>query len=148
MSEGVSLDAVSRTMATLLAQAGHPVLLHDRVKDRTVAVAPDTAAAPDGLLPALLVAGEAVWREATGKGFMLDIRTDPEAVLGYRVAGIGAGSFATVMLSMMEATAQATRHDAFLVNDLGAIWRSVTERLDPAARTDAAASPVAAGASP
>ncbi len=147
MSEGVSLDAVSRTMATLLARAGHPVLLHDRVKDRTVAVAPDTAAAPDGLLPALLVAGEAIWREATGKGFMLDIRTDPEAVLGYRVAGIGAGSFATVMISMMEATAQATRHDAFVAIDLGAVWHGVVERLDQAAGTENAAGPVA-GAAP
>ena len=53
-----------------------------------------------------VVAGEAVWREATGKGFSLDIVRDPHALLGYRLRGIGAGHFATVMLATMEATAQ------------------------------------------
>jgi hypothetical protein len=130
MSETIDLNAVSRTLQTWLKQSGQPVLVFDKVKDANVTVPPDSAAAPDGLLPVLLVAGEALWREATGKGFSLDILADPEALLGYRVVGIGGGSFATIMLSMMEATAQATRHDAVFINDLGTLWQGVTERLN------------------
>lgn len=135
MNQGVDLQAVSRTMAALLAQSGQPVRLQDPVKHTTITVAPDTGAAPDGLLPAILVAGEAIWHEVTGKSFHLDIRTDPEALLGYRVNGIGAGSFPIVMLAVMEAQAQAVEHCAFLVNRLDTIWRNVADRQASAERT-------------
>lgn len=138
MNRDVDLQAVSRTMAALLAQSGQPVRLQDPVKHTTVTVAPDTAAAPDGLLPAMLVAGEAVWREVTGKSFRLDIRTDPDSLLGYRVNGIGAGSFPIVMLAVMEARAQAIEHGAFLVNRLDTIWRDVADRQAPTARSQPA----------
>ena len=59
-----------------------------------------------------------VWREATRKGFALDIVRDREALLGYRLQGIGAGSFTAVMLATMEATAQVARLGAIVVNDL------------------------------
>lgn len=138
MNQGVDLQAVSRTMAALLAQSAQPVRLQDPVKHTTIMVAPDTAAAPDGLLPAILVAGEAIWREVTGKSFRLDIRTDPEALLGYRVNGIGAGSFPIVMLALMEARAQAVQRGAFLVNRLGIVWNDVMDRQAPAERTQPA----------
>jgi len=76
------------------------------------------------------VAGEAVWREATGNGFALDIIRDPTALLGYRLNGIGAGTFTTVMLATMEAAAQVASPEAFLVNDLTAVWSAASERVE------------------
>ena len=131
--DGVDLRTVNRVMQALLDQGRQPVLLEDRVSGKTLEVAPDSAAAPDGLLPVFLVAGEAVWREATGKGFKLDIQRDPSALLGYRIQNIGAGSFPVVMLSMMEATAEASGPGGILVNELGTVWRAATERLERAA---------------
>ncbi len=100
---------------------------------------------PPGLLPALVVAGEAVWREATGKGFALDIVHDPEALLGYRLRGINDGSFTTVMLATMEAVAQVARPGAIVVNDLNALWVAATGRIEhsvgPQPSSGAGASP-------
>lgn len=147
MTEPANLAAVGRTMRALLAQDGKQVLLRDPISNTALACPLDSVAAPEGLLPVFLVAGEAVWREASGKGFALDITRDPEALLGYRVNGIGAGSFATIMLSVMEATAQVALPDALVVNDLGIVWKAATERIDREAK--AAARPVASqGMSP
>ena len=88
-----------------------------------------STASASGLLPALVVAGEAVWREVTGKGFELDIVRDPQALLGYRLRGIGAGNFATVMLATMEAAEQAAQPGAIVVNDLNAVWEAATARF-------------------
>ena len=60
------------------------------------------------------------------------------ALLGYRVAGIGDGTFCTVMLSTMEAVAQAQNGQPgrLLVNELcGAVWQAVLERADHPGRS-------------
>jgi hypothetical protein len=126
----VNLDAVSRTMEALLAHDRRRFVYLDWATGEELAVSPPSAASPAGLLPAFLVAGEAVWREATGNGFALDIVRDHQALLGYRLQGIGAGSFATVMLAAMEATAQIAGPSAILVNDLGALWSAAIERIE------------------
>lgn len=118
----VDLDAVQRTMAALIERSGRPLAYQDRGTGAVVALTPEAAASTSGLLPALLVAGEAVWREVTGKGFDLDIQRDRDALLGYRLRGIGAGSFTTLMLATMEATAQASGPGALVVNELNAVW--------------------------
>ena len=125
-------DAASSGRALQLARELAPLL-------------PELAGDPAALLPVLLVAADAVWREATGKGFSLDIRRDASALLGYRACGIGAGTFATVMLSTMEAIEQARQPDQLLVNDLiGSVWKAVLDR----AGTAAALPPVTAAALP
>jgi hypothetical protein len=129
---GVDLDQVSRTLARLLTQDGAPILLIDALTGQVIEVRPDSAAAPDGLLPALLVAGEAVWREIAGQGFDLAIRHDPAALLGYRVESIGSNSFPIVMLAMLEAKAQAMRAEGFVVNELTAIWQGLGDRIGAA----------------
>ena len=106
LSSGVSVETVSRTMEALLTREGRPVIYHDIATGADLPVSAKNTASPTGLLPALVVAGEAVWREATGTGFGLDIVRDRDALLGFRLRGIGAGSFTTVMLATMEATAQ------------------------------------------
>jgi hypothetical protein len=131
----VDIGTVSRVMETLLETEGRPILYHDRATGADLAITPMAASSPSGLLPALAVAGEAVWREATGKGFALDIVRDPEALLGYRLRGIGAGSLTTVMLAAMEATAQVTGSGVVVASDLNAVWSAATDRIEQSARS-------------
>ena len=141
----ISVHSVSRTMEVLLAQGGRSIVYRDGATGRDLVVSPLSAASPSGLLPAFVVAGEAVWREATGNGFSLDIVPDPQALLGYRLRRIGAGHFATVMLATMEATAQVAGPKAIVVNDLNALSSAATDRIDhrtrPFSRAGAGAAP-------
>ena len=141
MSGAVDLPAVGRAVRAWFEDAGTSLLLHDRATGDMLPMTAKHAGDPAGLLPVFLVAGEAVWREATGKGFGLRIQRDPAAMLGYRVDGIGGGTFATVLLSTMEAVAQAQdeqaqdeqdgQPDRLLVNGLfGAVWQAVLDRSE------------------
>ncbi len=145
LSSGVSVETVSRTIEALLIREGRPVVYHDIATGADLPVSAKNTASPTGLLPALIVAGEAVWREATGTGFGLDIVRDRDALLGFRLRGIGAGSFTTVMLATMEATAQVTGSGVVVASDLNALWSAVTERVEQNARAQARSAP---GASP
>jgi hypothetical protein len=129
MSAGVDLALVSRTLEQLLVQSGRSIAYDCRASRRTIAFAADSAAAPTGLLPAFLTAADAVWREATGKSFGVEVVADPATLLGFVVRGIHAGTFATVMLAMMEAIEQAADGKSLLVNDLGLIWRQTEDRI-------------------
>ena len=126
----LSVESVSRTMETLLARDGRGIVYRDGATGQDLVVSVPSAASPSGLLPAFVIAGEAVWREATGNGFSLDIVRDPQALLGYRLRAIGAGHFATVMLAAMEATAQVAGPSAIIVNDLNALWSAATDRIE------------------
>ena len=141
----VSVDSVSRTMEALLTQDGRSLVYRDGATGHDLVVTPLSAAAPSGLLPAFVVAGEAIWREATGNGCSLDIVREPQALLGYRLRRIGAGHFATVMLATMEATAQVAGPSAIVVNELNALWSAATDRINrwtrPLSRAVARASP-------
>jgi hypothetical protein len=141
----VDVDRVSRVMAALLARDGRPIVYRDRAVGRELAVSTESAASTAGLLPAFVVAGESVWREATGAGFALDVVRDPRALAGYRLRGIGAGSFAAVMLATMEAAAQVSGPSAVVVNDLHSLWAAARERIDRRPRPSPAPS---AGAAP
>ena len=141
----VSVESVSRTLEALLTRDTRSVVYRDGATGQDLVVSRLSAASPAGLLPVFVVAGEAVWREATGNGFSLDIVPDPQALLGYRLRGIGAGHFATVMLATMEATAQVAGPSAIVVNDLNALLSAATDRIDhrtrPFSRAGAGAAP-------
>lgn len=139
MSDTVNLALVSRTLQQLLEQSGRPIFYDCRASLQTITYAADSAAAPTGLLPAFLSAGNAVWREATGKSLGVEIVTDPKTVLGFTVRGIHAGTFATVMLSMVEAIEQAAQPHILLVNDLARVWRETEYRIAQAALAASAA---------
>jgi hypothetical protein len=98
----------------------------------------ESAAAPDGLLPVFLVAGEAIWRTAMGEGFGLKIERDEGALLGYRVAEIGTRSFTAVMLSMMVAVSQTARPEGIVLQELDPIWEEAMQRLEAEASAKAA----------
>ena len=125
----VDVEAVGRTMRVLFERAEQPIVYHDPATGALLTMDPAIASAPDGFLPAMLVAGEAVWRETTGKGFGLDIQRDPSGLLGYRVRAIGAGSFSTVMLASIEALTQVSQRDAILVSEFNALWSAAMDRM-------------------
>jgi hypothetical protein len=131
---GIDLGHVERTVRAHFRRTGLAVEYQDRSNGEVLRLTPEAASARAGALPALLVAGEAVWQEATGQGFGLDILRDPRALLGYRVRSIGTDSAATVLLATMEATAQATHGRVVVLNDLSAVWLSAAARRDQAPR--------------
>ena len=141
----VSVDAVSRTMRQLLQDWDRPLVCWDRATNGLHAVSTAAASAPDGFLPALVIAGQAVWHEATGQGFALDVVRDPDALLGYRLRGIEAGSFTSVMLAAMEAAHQVTGPEAIVLSELAGVWSAASERV---ARDVVLAPRVGAGISP
>lgn len=125
---GVNLDAVERTMLLIAERSHLSFTYHDPADGQLLSVSPHVLASRTGYLPAIVNAGEAIWREATGKGFELDIAQDLGALLGFRLRGIGAGSFSTVMLSLLEALHQAARPGAVVVSELNAVWAAAIER--------------------
>ena len=133
MNPEIEVAAVSRILQRVLELSGRVILYDCRASKRTLTYAPDGATSPSGLLPAFLSAGDAVWREATGKCLGIEIATDPDTVLGYTVIGIRARSVAIVLLSTMEAIEQAADADSILVNDLGEVWRLAEDRMARAA---------------
>jgi hypothetical protein len=141
----VSVEMVSRTLEVLLAREGRRIVYRDRATGQELVVSPTSAASRPACCLPFVVAGEAVWREATGNGFSLDIVSDPQARLGYRLRGIGAGHFATVILGTMEAAAQVAGPSAIVVNELNALWSAATERIERRTRLSP---PAGAGAAP
>ena len=81
-----------------------------------------------GLLPVFLVAGDTVWRDATGHGLGVELRANPQALLGHEAAGVG-GPFSVVMLSMMEAVERVATPREIPAHLLLEQWQDTTERL-------------------
>lgn len=133
---GTDLNHVERTLRAHLRRSGLAVEYRDRSNGEVLLLTPEAASASTGALPALLVAGEAVWQGATGKGFNLDIAKDPDALLGYRVRSIGTDSLSTVLLATMEAAAQATGGKVVVLNELNAVWLSAAAQRDRVTRAE------------
>ena len=140
----VEVPAVERTMRALAEQSNLAFSYRDPTTGDRHILSPDALSSESGYLPAIVSAGEAVWREATGKGLNLDIARDPDAMLGYRLRGIGHGSFSSVMLASMEALAQVSDTRLVHVSDLAAVADAALTRAsralpspDPAARPGA-----------
>ena len=144
----VNLDAIEKTMRVLAERSSVPFVYHDPADGQRHAITPSALASRTGYLPAIVNAAEAVWREVTGKGFELDIVRDSEALLGYRLREIKAGSFATVMLSSMDAIQQVSRPEAVVVSDFNAVWAAATERLRQAPSANQQAAPERKGLRP
>jgi hypothetical protein len=88
----------------------------------------DAAAAEDGLLPLFLVAGEAIWRDVTGRGFELGLKRDLGALMSWRIEAIRAEGFSPVILSVMEAIAAVTGAHGVMVLDLARVFDEATAR--------------------
>lgn len=125
----IDLAKVGAVLQALLEGSGKPLRIADLTTGEVQDVSPELAASPTGLLPLFLAAGDTVWREATGRRLGIVQAADPEALLGQRTASIAPGPVAPVLLSMMEAIAQAERPDMLLVNDMNRQWKAATERM-------------------
>ena len=141
----MNVDAVAATMRVHLERSGADLIYNDPVDGRTWHIGAGLAAAADGLLPAIVVAGESLWRDLTGKGFELDLARDPDTLLGYRLRGIGGANFSIVMLASIEALHQVRHPQGMIVNEFNALWASAASRgQEPAehvARAHAGAAP-------
>ena len=130
MSErSIDLGRVSAVLETLLRDSGKPVCITDLTSGEVQPVSPELAAAPHGLLPLFLAAGDSVWREATGRRLNITQVDDPQLLLGVRTMSIGVGPVTPVLLSVMEAIAQAERPDMLLVNDMSRNWATAADRM-------------------
>lgn len=133
----------------VLLRDGKPIFATDPSAGEEVPVSPQLAAAAQGFLPLLLAAGDAVWREATGRRLGIELRLDPDAVLGFRAARIAPGPAAPVLLSVMEAIAQAERPEMLVLDDLRTGWAAAQERMRrTAAAAQAPATPAASARQP
>ena len=128
MSKGIDVARVAAVVRQLLLDAGRDVLLEDREGGEMVVVPPDTAAAPDGLLPVFLSSGEALALDAFGEGFGLKLTRDLEAFFSWRVEAITAETFSEVMLPTMEAMAQASTPRGIMVLDLARVFDEACAR--------------------
>ena len=143
MSErGADMARIGAVLQVLL-QGGKPVFTADPTTAELAPISPQLAAAPHGFLPLLLAAGDTVWREATGHRLGIELRRDPETVLGFRAHRIAPGPVAPVLLSVMEAIAQAERPDMLVIDDLKTGWTAAQERMRRNAPASMSASPVA-----
>ena len=122
-----SHDAAYRA---LLNEAGRQILVEDGPRQDLVPIPFDAAAAEDGLLPVFLVAGEAIWRDVTGRGFELKLKRDLGALLSWRIEAIEAETFSCVLLSVMEAIAQVAGPEGVMVLDLARVFDEATARTE------------------
>ena len=121
---------VSRVVRALLIEADRDILIEDGPRRDLVSIPFDAAAAEDGLLPLFLVAGEAIWRDATGRGFELKLKRDLGALMSWRVEAIRAEAFSCVLLSVMEAIAAVAGAHGVMVLDLARVFDEATARTE------------------
>jgi hypothetical protein len=133
--ERLDVAWVSEVVRALLVEAGREILLEDGAGDDLVPIPFDAAAAEDGLLPVFLVAGEAIWRDVSGRGFELKLKRDLGALLSWRIEAIEAENFSCVLLSMMEAIAQVARPEGMMALDLARVFDEATARTEARRRS-------------
>jgi hypothetical protein len=132
MSGTVDLQRISATLERILTRDSRPVMLRDMQSWKLARVPAFLAVSPEGLLPALLIAAQAVWQEASqgaGGGFGLQIEAAPQALLGYKAAAIGTMPFSIVMLSLMEALDQVSRPSMFAAHELAPVNDNAKARV-------------------
>lgn len=116
-------DPIVGVLRKMLEEDGRPLVLRDLASGKDTKLTADVAVAPNGGLPALLAAGEAIWKAAMGSGFGLEVEADTDALFGFRVAGVDEGERMVAMLATMVAVQEACRQDMILVNDVNRVYR-------------------------
>ncbi len=122
------LEQVGRVLEALIERSGRQVTTLDRATGVIEPISAELAAAPSGLLPVFLVAGDTVWRDATGHGLGVELRPNPQSLLGHEAVGVG-GPFSVLMLSMMEAVDRVATPREIPAHLLLEQWQDTTERM-------------------
>lgn len=128
MSTGLDLTKLSRVTEELLLTSGRPVVYVYLADDGVIELTPPEAAAVDGLLPAFLMAADAIWQEAAGEGLGIELARDINALAGWRLHSVK-GSFSATMFAVMEAIAQADNSEAIVAHELAVIWTQTMGRV-------------------
>ena len=122
-ASAVDVAHVSRVFEAMLVRHGKPIVYHYRAVGQDLALSHEETASDLGLLPAFLLAGEAVWSQATGNGFGLEIVEHKDSIFGYAVRAVRGGSFSAVMLSMLDVLLRIDTGDATIyANELNRSW--------------------------
>ena len=122
------LEQVGRVLEVLIKRSGRQVTTLDRAMGVTEPISAELATAPSGLLPVFLVAGDTVWRDATGHSLGVELRANPQSLLGHEAVGVG-GPFSILMLSMMEAVERVATPREIPAHLLLEQWQDTTERM-------------------
>ena len=122
------LEQVGRVLEVLIERSGRQVTTLDRATGVIEPISAELATAPSGLLPVFLVAGDTVWRDATGHGLGVELRPNPQSLLGHEAVGVG-GPFSVLMLSMMEAVERVATPREIPAHLLLEQWQDTTERM-------------------
>lgn len=131
--KGIRLETVSAGTHRLLREVGRPIMICGEAPKAEEPVSHEEMADPAGYLPVLVIAAEALWLDISGTGFDLDVRENADAPLGYVLHRIGAGSWSSVMLCIIDVIETLSlREGPLRVNDLIDLWASARGRLNDA----------------
>ena len=141
MSPSLDLGRLGHVLQAMVERDGRPLLLRDEASGRLHRLPTDLAAAPDGVMPSMLAAAEAVWQVATDRALGVEQVRDPAALLGYRVQAVRGEPLTVVALAALEAIRRTPDPAALLVNDFAEVWRSLRLEQSPVRRASPGASP-------
>ena len=68
MSPSLDLGRLGHVLQAMVERDGRPLLLRDEASGRLHRLPADLAGAPDGVMPSLMAAADAVWQAATRSG--------------------------------------------------------------------------------
>lgn len=123
-------DPIPGVLRRLLEDQGRPLVLKDLASGKEIKISADAAVAPDGMLPALMAAGEAVWKAATGHGFGLKVEPAAGTLLGFRVASYDQSDRLAALMATTQAVKEICRQDFIPLNDLNVVWRNHSRILE------------------
>lgn len=128
MRTSLDLTKLSRVTEQLLIDAGRPIVYVYLSSGRALELTPSEAAAVDGLLPAFVMAADAIWQEAAGDGFGIELARDMKALAGWRLESVK-GGFSATLFAVMEAISQADNSQAIVGPELAVIWEETMRRV-------------------
>jgi hypothetical protein len=128
VNTGLDLTKLSLVTEQLLIDARRPIVYVYLSNGRSLELTPSEAAAVDGLLPAFVMAADAIWQEAAGDGFGIELARDMKALAGWRLQSVK-GSFSATLFAVMEAISQADNSQAIVGPELAVIWEETMRRV-------------------
>ncbi|MFT8719914.1 hypothetical protein [Acetobacter sp.] len=113
-------ERVGKLLFALLERRARPVCLNGQPM---APAAVRAACAPDGFLPAFMVAAESLWHTLTGTGFGLTLKPSEQTSTGVELTAIHADSLVVVLLCLAEVLERISPDgDPVSLNDLPTVW--------------------------
>lgn len=113
-------ERVGKLLQALIERQGRPVFLNG------LPMAPAAiraACAPDGFLPAFMVAAESLWHSLTGTGFGLTLKPSEQAATGVELTAVRPDSLVVVLLCLLEVLRRlGLERDDLSLNELPTVW--------------------------